>query len=63
MFKGAKIFKAEEVEDSELFNHSDMSDKMNDIQAKIPNYEPLITKKCKGLRKTLTTPFRKLITY
>ena len=75
--KGAKIFKAEEVEDfdlaitivddiyylrSKMFNHSDMSDKMNDIQAKIPNYEPLITKKCKGLRKTLTTPFRKLIT-
>ena len=49
MFKGAKIFKAEEVEDFDLaftivddifylrfkmFNHKDMFDKMNDIQEK-----------------------------
>ena len=57
--KGAKKFKAEEVEDfdlaftitddiyylqSKMFDHSDISDKMNDNQVKIPNYKPLINK-------------------
>ena len=65
--KGAKIFKAEEVEDfdlaftivddiyalrSKMFNNCDISDKMNENQAKIPNYEPLIMNIRKGLRKT-----------
>ena len=37
---------------SKMFNYSDISDKMNENQAKIPDYETLIMNIRKALRKT-----------